>query len=224
MLRDAITEKETLLSDVQRVQAVLRSALSVVNDAPTNVRASAPVPEPLPAPAEGAGRGDRRAGAVAPDAPPRAPDEMRDRRGRTGSQTANWPIGDRPAEPAPSPFELPARTSRRGRSGSSPARASILRGMEPRRIRLDLRVSPGATRSAVVGRHGRGWKLRVAAPPEGGRANASVVDLLATSLDVRRPDVRIVAGAGSRDKVVEISGLTLEEAERRLEQAGRTVR
>jgi uncharacterized protein (TIGR00251 family) len=89
--------------------------------------------------------------------------------------------------------------------------------MEPRRIRLDLRVSPGAARSAVVGRYGQAWKLRVAAPPEGGRANASVVELLATSLDVRRPDVRIVAGAGSRDKVVEISGLTLEEAERRLD-------
>jgi uncharacterized protein (TIGR00251 family) len=94
--------------------------------------------------------------------------------------------------------------------------------MEPRRIRLDLRVSPGAGRSAVVGRHGQGWKLRVAATPEGGRANASLVELLATSLDVRRPDVRIVAGAGSRDKVVEISGLTLEEAERRLELAGRS--
>ena len=94
--------------------------------------------------------------------------------------------------------------------------------MEPRLIRLDLRVSPGAARSAVVGRHGRGWKLRVAAPPEGGRANASVVELLAASLDVRRPDVRIVAGAGSRDKVVEISGLTREEAERRLELAGRS--
>jgi uncharacterized protein (TIGR00251 family) len=94
--------------------------------------------------------------------------------------------------------------------------------MEPRRIRLDLRVSPGAARSAVVGRYGQAWKLRVAAPPEGGRANASVVELLATSLDVRRPDVRIVAGAGSRDKVVEISGLTLEEAERRLDLAGRS--
>jgi len=92
--------------------------------------------------------------------------------------------------------------------------------MEPRRIRIGLRVSPGAARSGVVGRHGHGWKLRVAAPPEGGRANASVVELLAASLDVRRPDIRIVAGAGSRDKVVEISGLTLEEAERRLELAG----
>ena len=88
--------------------------------------------------------------------------------------------------------------------------------MEPRAIRLNLRVSPGAGRSAVVGRHGDAWKLRVAAAPERGRANASVVSLLATSLEIGRPDVRIVSGAASRDKVVEIVGLTLEEAEQRL--------
>jgi uncharacterized protein (TIGR00251 family) len=91
--------------------------------------------------------------------------------------------------------------------------------MEPRTIRLNLRISPGAGRSAVVGRHGDAWKLRVAAPPERGRANASVVNLLATSLEVRRPDVRIVGGEISRDKVVEIVGLTLEEAEQRLASA-----
>ena len=91
--------------------------------------------------------------------------------------------------------------------------------MESRTIRLNLRVSPGAGRSAVVGRHGDAWKLRVAAPPERGRANASVVSLLASSLDVRRPDVRIVGGAVSRDKVAEIVGLTLEEAEQRLASA-----
>ena len=91
--------------------------------------------------------------------------------------------------------------------------------MEPRTIRLHLRVSPGAGRSAVVGRHGDAWKLRVAAPPERGRANASVVNLLATSLEIRRPDVRIVSGEISRDKVVEIVGLTLEEAEQRLASA-----
>ena len=91
--------------------------------------------------------------------------------------------------------------------------------MEPRTIRLHLRVSPGAGRSAVVGRHGDAWKLRVAAPPERGRANASVVSLLATSLEIGRPDVRIVSGAVSRDKVVEIVGLTLEEAEQRLASA-----
>ena len=91
--------------------------------------------------------------------------------------------------------------------------------MEPRTIRLNLRISPGAGRSAVVGRHGDAWKLRVAAPPERGRANASVVSLLATSLEIGRPDVRIVSGAVSRDKVVEIVGLTLEEAEQRLASA-----
>ena len=91
--------------------------------------------------------------------------------------------------------------------------------MEPRTIRLNLRVSPGAGRSAVVGRHGDAWKLRVAAPPERGRANASVVSLLAASLEIGRPDVRIVSGAVSRDKVVEIVGLTLEEAEQRLASA-----
>jgi uncharacterized protein (TIGR00251 family) len=91
--------------------------------------------------------------------------------------------------------------------------------MEPRSIRLNLRVSPGAGRSAVIGRHGDAWKLRVAAVPERGRANAYVIELLATSLELRKPDVRIVGGAVSRDKVVEIVGLTLEEAERRLTSA-----
>lgn len=93
--------------------------------------------------------------------------------------------------------------------------------MESRTVRLRLRVSPGAGRAAVIGRHGEAWKVRVTAPPERGRANSDVVGLIADSLGVRRPDVRIVAGASSRDKVVELSGMTLEEAERRLAAVGK---
>jgi hypothetical protein len=93
--------------------------------------------------------------------------------------------------------------------------------VEPRVVRLRLRVAPGARRSAVVGRHGDAWKVRVAAPPERGRANDEVLDLLAHSLQLPRPDVRVVAGATSRDKVVELSGLTRDEAERRLAAAGK---
>ena len=44
----------------------------------------------------------------------------------------------------------------------------------PSRIRL--RVSPGAARSRVVGRHGDGWKVRVAAPAENGKANAGSLE------------------------------------------------
>ena len=82
--------------------------------------------------------------------------------------------------------------------------------------RLQLRVSPGASHAGVVGRHGDGWKVRVAAPPEGGRANDAVVSLLADALDLSRRDVAIVAGHGGRDKIVNVAGIGPEETERRL--------
>ena len=85
--------------------------------------------------------------------------------------------------------------------------------------RLQLRVSPGASRAGVVGRHGDAWKVRVAAPPEDGRANDAVVRLLAERLHVPRASVSVVSGHTSRDKVVELHGLDPREAERRLEKA-----
>jgi uncharacterized protein len=91
-------------------------------------------------------------------------------------------------------------------------------------IRLDLRVAPGASRPAVVGRYGNAWKLRVVSAPERGRANASVVELLATTLGLRVPDVRIVRGATSRNKTVELVGLSRAEAEMRLAHAQKGAR
>jgi uncharacterized protein (TIGR00251 family) len=82
--------------------------------------------------------------------------------------------------------------------------------------RLTLRVAPGAASTAVVGRYDDGWKLRVAAAPEDGKANAAVVRLLADVLRVRQSDVSIVAGHSSRDKTVTLSGLADDEVERRL--------
>ena len=86
-------------------------------------------------------------------------------------------------------------------------------------IRLQLRVSPGASRAAVVGRHGAAWKVRVTAAPEGGRANEAVVRLLADTLSLPQRDVANVSGHGARDKIVALEGIELEEAERRLEDA-----
>jgi uncharacterized protein len=82
--------------------------------------------------------------------------------------------------------------------------------------RLRLRVSPGATRAGVAGRHGDGWKVRVAAPPEGGRANEALVRLLAEMLELPRRDIEIVAGHSGRDKIVSLAGIDADEAERRL--------
>lgn len=86
--------------------------------------------------------------------------------------------------------------------------------------RLHVRVAPGASRSAVVGRLGDAWKIRVRSAPERGRANADVARLLADELGLAPRDVRVVTGHTSRDKIVEVVGLSLEEAERRLASAG----
>ena len=67
----------------------------------------------------------------------------------------------------------------------------------------------------------QGWmgdtlKVRVRAAPERGRANAAVIAILARALDLPRPALRIVTGRTSSRKLVEIEGLTMAEARRRL--------
>jgi hypothetical protein len=85
--------------------------------------------------------------------------------------------------------------------------------------RLRLRVSPGARRSELVGRHGDGWKVRVTAPPEDGRANEAVLDLLARRLELPRRSLSIVSGHTAREKIVQMEGIDQAESERRLEGA-----
>jgi uncharacterized protein len=87
--------------------------------------------------------------------------------------------------------------------------------------RLQLRVSPGARRTGVVGRHGDGWKVRVAAAPEGGRANDDLLLHLAKWLELPQRDISIVSGHAGRDKVVHVAGRGQADAEARLEEASR---
>jgi uncharacterized protein (TIGR00251 family) len=85
--------------------------------------------------------------------------------------------------------------------------------------RVRLRVSPGARRTELVGRHGEAWKVRVAATPEQGRANEAVLDLLSRELELPRRSLSIVSGHAARDKVVLLEGIDPAESERRLEGA-----
>ena len=79
---------------------------------------------------------------------------------------------------------------------------------------LSLHVHPGAGVTAVVGRHGDALKVRVAAPPTGGRANDAVVALVAKSFGLASADVELVSGASSRQKRVRLGGLERDDAER----------
>lgn len=86
-------------------------------------------------------------------------------------------------------------------------------------VRIKIRVQPKARRSGIDGVHGDALKVRVAAPPVDGKANAAVVALLAQELGVARSAVSITVGGGSRDKVVEIQGVSVEQMRRALDRA-----
>jgi uncharacterized protein (TIGR00251 family) len=71
---------------------------------------------------------------------------------------------------------------------------------------LRLHVQPGAGRTQVTGTFGSALKVRVAAPPEGGRANAAVLKLLAERLDLPESSFELTTGDKSRAKRVLIRG------------------
>ena len=80
--------------------------------------------------------------------------------------------------------------------------------------RITVKVHPRAKRSAITGRLGDAWKLDLAAPPVDGKANEECVRFFAELAGVPRARVRIVMGATSRIKVVEVEGVAQEEMER----------
>jgi uncharacterized protein (TIGR00251 family) len=77
-------------------------------------------------------------------------------------------------------------------------------------------VQPRASRTELAGRHGDVLKVRVAAPPVDGAANEALLRFLAETLGVSRGAVELVAGSGSRSKIVAVRGLDVASAARRL--------
>lgn len=84
---------------------------------------------------------------------------------------------------------------------------------------LFVKVVPGARRPGIVGAHGDRLRVRVASPPEDGRANEDVCRLIATLLDLRERDVRIESGARSREKSIRLSGCDVGQVRARLADA-----
>jgi uncharacterized protein (TIGR00251 family) len=82
--------------------------------------------------------------------------------------------------------------------------------------RLKIKVVPGASRTEVVGLLGEAVKVRVAAPPEGGKANREVVIVLAGRLGLPLAQVTVLSGQSSPAKVIGLVGITETEAKARL--------
>jgi len=82
----------------------------------------------------------------------------------------------------------------------------------PDGVEFTIKVVPGASRTKVAGVWGTALKLAVAAPPEGGKANVAVAELLAKTLGVKKGAVAIMSGHTQPVKRVAVAGITLEHA------------
>ena len=72
---------------------------------------------------------------------------------------------------------------------------------------INVKVVPGASRDRVAGRYGDGIRVQVSAPPEGGKANRAVEQVIAAALGVKAQQVRVVKGHSQPRKGVEVAGV-----------------
>jgi uncharacterized protein (TIGR00251 family) len=72
---------------------------------------------------------------------------------------------------------------------------------------ISIKVVPGSRQDRVAGRYGNGFKIQVSAPPEAGKANQAVVELITRTLGVKPKCVTIIRGHGQPRKVIQIDGL-----------------
>ncbi len=82
---------------------------------------------------------------------------------------------------------------------------------------LSVKVVPGSNRTVAAGVLDGDLKIKVAAPPEKGKANAALMAFLSRRLGVRKNDIAILTGHGSSRKQLAIRGLSCSEVLRRLQ-------
>ncbi len=77
-------------------------------------------------------------------------------------------------------------------------------------VTLRVRVVPRASRSMIAGEIDGAVKIRIASPPVDGAANEELVRFLAKLLGVGRSSVQILAGQTSKNKIIGVSGISVE--------------
>jgi uncharacterized protein (TIGR00251 family) len=79
-----------------------------------------------------------------------------------------------------------------------------------RDVLVRIKVVPGASRTQLAGTLGDRIKIRVSAPPEQGKANKAIIELLARTLSIKANQVTIEVGHTSAEKTIRITGANLD--------------
>ncbi len=93
---------------------------------------------------------------------------------------------------------------------------SYLRPGSPDGVSIRIRAAPGASQNRLEGVYGTALRVRIKAPPVDGKANKALTRFLADLLQVPHNSVHLTHGESSRDKVVHIASVQLNDIVQRL--------
>lgn len=80
-------------------------------------------------------------------------------------------------------------------------------------ITITVKVVPGSSRTESAGLHGQAYKIKIAAPPEKGKANEMLVDFLAVQLNIKKNAIQIKHGKTSCIKQVLLRGVSKQDVQ-----------
>lgn len=83
---------------------------------------------------------------------------------------------------------------------------------------LKIRVNPRSSRNQVTGWRDDALQIKLTAPPVEGAANKAVLEFLAEQLGIKKSQIALVSGTTSREKIVEITGISDGEIRCRIEK------
>jgi uncharacterized protein (TIGR00251 family) len=87
------------------------------------------------------------------------------------------------------------------------------------KIRLEIKAVPGASKTEFAGLKDRRLRIRLAAAPEDGKANAELLNFLSKALGCPRRDIQLLSGEKSRLKAIAIPFECKAQLEQILERA-----
>jgi uncharacterized protein len=72
---------------------------------------------------------------------------------------------------------------------------------------IQVKITPGSSRTKLLGLHGECLKIAVAAPPEKGKANLALIEFLAELTGISKQQVKLTSGETNPQKTLTLSGI-----------------
>jgi uncharacterized protein len=90
--------------------------------------------------------------------------------------------------------------------------------MTQNQIKIPIKVTPNAGKNNVIGLVNGVWKIKIAAPPDKGKANKELVAFLSNVLGIKKDNIEIITGHIGHHKIIGVSGLSQGEIMKKLSQ------